>query len=236
MKTYKTLLFDVDNTLLDFIATEDQALRLLCEQQGLEMTPELKERYQAINSKLWKRLEEGECDINEITTTRFEKLLLTYGQEVDGAELESAYRRFLGQGHQLMDGAAELIAELYEAHNLYIVTNGFAQTQDQRLRDSGLYPFFKDIFTSEAIGFQKPAIQFFNHAFSRIGDFDAAQTLIIGDSLTADIKGGQLAGIDTCWINHNKTQNTTSIIPTYEIQKLDELREIVKGQQTLQTI
>ncbi|MTT31392.1 noncanonical pyrimidine nucleotidase, YjjG family [Terrilactibacillus sp. BCM23-1] len=227
MKHYRTLLFDVDDTLLDFQAAEDFALRSLFEEQSIPLTIDIEARYKQINQGLWRSFEEGKIERDEIASTRFSLLFKEYGQEVDGFSLGMKYRNFLKEGHQLISGAIELIEDLKNKFDLYIVTNGVAETQDKRLRDAGLFPLFKDIFVSEDTGFQKPMKEFFDYVFAQIPHFSLEETLIIGDSLTSDIKGGEVAGIDTCWFNPEMTPNHTKIKPTYQIQKLEELYDIV---------
>ncbi|MGG0665050.1 YjjG family noncanonical pyrimidine nucleotidase [Viridibacillus arvi] len=227
MKKYQTLLFDVDDTLLDFGAAEKEALYLLFKDQKLPLTKEIEERYKEINQGLWSSFENGEIDRDEVVNTRFALLFKEYGKEVDGALLERNYRIHLDEGHQLIEGALELITSLQDKYNLYIVTNGVSKTQDKRLRASGLHTLFKDIFVSEDTGFQKPMKEYFDYVFARIPNLVKENTLIIGDSLSSDIKGGQLANIDTCWFNPHMKLNNTEIMPTYQIQKLDELYQIL---------
>ncbi|WP_090633772.1 YjjG family noncanonical pyrimidine nucleotidase [Neobacillus massiliamazoniensis] len=227
MKKYKTLFFDVDDTLLDFGAAEKVALRLLFEEQKIPLTTEIETHYKKINQDLWKSFEDGKLTRDVVVNTRFSILFKEYGQEVDGALLEKKYRSYLEEGHEFVNGAFELITDLQHQYDLYIVTNGISKTQDKRLRDSGLFPLFKRIFVSEDTGFQKPMKEFFDYVFARIPNFSAEQALIIGDSLSADIKGGQLAGLDTCWFNPEMKPNKTKLIPTYQIQKLEELYRIL---------
>lgn len=227
MKKYRTLFFDVDDTLLDFGAAEKAALQLLFKEQNITLTSELEGHYKRINHGLWKQFEEGTLDRDEVVSTRFSILFNEFGRVVDGTELENKYRTYLELGHQLVNGAFELIAELQHEYDLYIVTNGVSKTQDKRLRDSGLFPLFKKIFVSEDTGYQKPMREFFDYVFAKIPHFDANHALIIGDSLDSDIKGGRQAGMDTCWFNPKLKQNNTDIIPTYQIQKLDELKWII---------
>lgn len=227
LKTYKTLLFDVDNTLLDFDAAEKSALRLLFEEQRILYTLELEDQYKKINQRLWKSFEEGKMDRDEVVNTRFTLLFKELGQAVDGVLLEKKYRSYLDEGHQLIEGALEFIHNLQQQYDLYIVTNGVSKTQQKRLRDSGLYPLFEDIFVSEDTGYQKPMKEYFDYVSARIPGYSAEETLIIGDSLSSDIKGGQQAGIDSCWFNPNKLSNRTDIVPTFEIQMLHELYKIL---------
>jgi 2-haloacid dehalogenase len=228
LKKYKTLLFDADDTLLDFGAAESLALRLLFADQELTLTAELETHYKELNKSLWRAYEEGRMTRDEVVNTRFSLLFKEYGQEVDGVLLEENYRKYLEEGHQLVNGALDVVKNLYHHHyDLYIVTNGISDTQDKRLRDSGLYPFFKGIFVSEDTGFQKPMKEYFDYVFAKIPGFAVEQGIIIGDSLSSDIKGGMLAGLDTCWFNPQMKPNITEIAPTYQIQALDDLYKIL---------
>ncbi|MFE6137904.1 YjjG family noncanonical pyrimidine nucleotidase [Bacillus sp. NPDC057893] len=221
MKKYKTLLFDVDDTLLDFQKAEKIALRMLFEEKGLLLTDEIEDRYKKINKSLWDSFEKGEIARNEIINTRFSILFKEYGEEVDGILFENNYRSYLEEGNQLMQGAFEFINQIQSKYDLYIVTNGISKTQDKRLRNAGLHSLFKDIFVSEDTGFQKPMKEYFDYVFERIPNFVSEEGLIIGDSLSADIKGGYVAGIDTCWFNPEKKSNDSEIMPTYEVHNFE---------------
>ncbi|OFD39323.1 YjjG family noncanonical pyrimidine nucleotidase [Bacillus mycoides] len=228
MKKYKTLLFDVDDTLLDFQKAEKISLRMLFEEKGLLLTDEIEDRYKKINKSLWDSFEKGEIARNEIINTRFSILFKEYGEEVDGILFENNYRSYLEEGNQLMQGAFEFINQIQSKYDLYIVTNGISKTQDKRLRNAGLHSLFKDIFVSEDTGFQKPMREYFDYVFERIPNFASEEGLIIGDSLSADIKGGYVAGIDTCWFNPEKKSNDSEIMPTYEVHNFEELYALLK--------
>ncbi|WOO36778.1 YjjG family noncanonical pyrimidine nucleotidase [Anaerocolumna sp. AGMB13020] len=224
---YKILLFDLDDTLLDFAANEQYALKHLFEESGITFTKEVFDTYSRVNKDLWAAYEKGEIPLEEVLNTRFSKALLSLGKEADGRLWEQNYRERLGNGHEMLEGAAELIKRLSGSFRMFIVTNGVTETQIKRLKQSGLYSYFEDIFTSQAIGYQKPAAEFFDYVKSHVKDFDAESTLIIGDSLSSDIKGGNLAGIDTCWLNRNSAAPSADIISTYSIKNLYELLDIV---------
>lgn len=227
MKRYHHLLFDVDDTLLDFGAAERVALRLLFEEHAFPFTPETEAAYRRINHDLWRAFERGAISRDEVLHTRHSRLFKEFGREVDGAAMDRIFSRHLEAGHQLVDGAYDLIVSLKDDYHLYLVTNGVSTVQDKRLRGSGLHPLFKGIFVSEDTGYQKPMKQYFDHVFARIPGFSASTALIIGDSLTADIQGGHGAGLDTCWFNPGAKTNGGGVTPTYQIQRLDELHQIL---------
>ncbi len=152
--------------------------------------------------------------------------MLRLGKVVDGIEWENMYRELLGNGCQLMEGALEVCQSLSVSHRLFVITNGITQTQIKRLKQSGLYAFFEDIFDSQSIGFQKPSKEFFDYVMSHIKDFNIKEALIIGDSLNTDIKGGLLSGIDTCWINRKSQECSAEIQSTYTVTSLVELYDI----------
>ncbi|OTN77677.1 TIGR02254 family HAD hydrolase [Enterococcus sp. 8G7_MSG3316] len=226
--TYKTLLFDVDDTILDFQDTENQALQKLFATQGLQLTDSLKQTYQTLNHGLWQAFEKGELTREQVTNERFGLFFESLGKEVDSLALEQQYRAFLNQGHKLLGNSAQVLAQLAPNFDTYVVTNGVSKTQFQRLNDAKLMDFFKAVFVSEDTGYQKPMKEFFDYVFDRIPGLKKHETVIIGDSLSSDILGGQLAGIDTVWLNPHK-KNTNGITPTFEIESIDQLPELLQG-------
>ncbi|UJF15652.1 YjjG family noncanonical pyrimidine nucleotidase [Jeotgalibaca sp. MA1X17-3] len=224
---YQTLLFDLDDTLLDFKAAEKNALTILLEETGVEPVTENIQQYSKINQRFWNLYEKGKIDRDRLLSQRFEDFFGIHGQNVDGAEMDRRFRSHLEEGHFLIDGCVELLDELKQSFELYAVTNGVSKTQYRRLTDSGLLPYFKNIFVSEDTGYQKPMPEYFDYVFHRIPAFSHSNALIIGDSLTSDITGGNKAGIDSCWFNPEKQENLLNIEPTYQIQRLSELHHIL---------
>lgn len=223
MNKYEILLFDVDDTLLDFDLAENAALDRLFEQENIATTPAMIARYKEINESLWRAFERGEVTKNTLHNTRFSIALKEFGVEVDGEYFEAVFQKYLQEAHHYVDGAYELIAQLAGSYDLYVVSNGKTKTQNKRLADADLAKYFKGIFISEQTGYQKPMPAFFDYVFERIEGLNKDKTMIVGDSLTSDVKGGLLAGIDTCWFNIRNINNVTDIQPHYEIKKLHEL-------------
>ena len=159
--------------------------------------------------------------------SRFVRLFEELSLDVDGIEFEHDYQSFLGDGAFLIDGAMQVVSYLHDHYDLYIVTNGVASTQHKRLTASGLRPFMKDVFISESIGYQKPDVRFFEECFKEIKDLDPDKTMIIGDTLTSDILGGNNAGIMTCWYNPGGLENTTAAVCDIEIRHLNDLYEFL---------
>ncbi len=225
-KAYKILLFDLDDTLLDFAANEADSLNQLFRRHGYAFTDDLFHLYNTVNKQLWTDYENGRITLETVLHTRFAATMAKLGVVVDGVEWEKQYRELLGNGTQQMDGALAVCQRLSGSHRLFVITNGITRTQRKRLKQSGLAEFFEAVFDSQTIGFQKPAKQFFDYVMSRIPGFNVRQALIIGDSLNTDIKGGLLAGIDTCWLNHKAQPESAEIPSTYTISRLTELYDI----------
>lgn len=236
MGKYETLLFDVDDTLLDFDLSENDALTRLFEQENMTVTPEMIARYKEVNEALWRAFERGEVSKSVLHNTRFSNFFKEYGIDVDGEHFEAGFQKYLQEAHFYVEGAYDVIAQLAENYDLYVVSNGKTTTQNKRLIDADLAKYFKGIFVSEQTGYQKPMIEFFDYVFTRIDGLDKNKTLIIGDSLTADIKGGLRAGIDTCWFNIRDIENTSDIQPHYEIKKLQELHTLLENKKILANV
>lgn len=228
MKSYQFLLFDLDDTILDFGAAERIALPKLFEAHGFLLTPEIEDVYHKINSGLWQGLEKGEITREQLMETRFAKTFEHFGRHVNGRELDAEYRSYLADSKVFVEGAFDVIKQLAPHYELYITSNGIAETQNKRLKVTGLAPYFKQVFVSENTGYQKPMKPFFDYVFEHIPNFDPQQAMIIGDSYSADMMGGFGAGIDTCWLNPHKKPIQT-VQPTYVIEQISQLVTILES-------
>lgn len=229
MKKYKVLFLDMDGTFLDFHAAEREAFGRALNKAGIASGEERYRLYSAVNDSLWKAYERGEIEKQEIRDCRFTKLFEALGISGDGIAVERDYELFLGEGHALIPDAREVLEYLYKKFPLYVVTNGFAAVQRNRLHLSGLDRLMKQVFISEEIGWQKPRKEFFEVCFARMEDQAAPEEiLLIGDSLSSDIRGAKNAGIDSCWFCPDGTENGTDLRPDYKIRSLIELKELLR--------
>lgn len=231
MKKYTTLLFDADETLLDFSRDETDALSKILDECGIEKSKENIKTYKEINVGLWKALERGEIDKPTLKRIRFSIFFdkIGYTPKEDPFIINERYLSYLGEGGNLLEGAKELIRDLYSAgYKLYIVTNGIEATQKKRLTKAGILPFFTEIFVSEAIGYQKPAKEYFDYVLTHIDEKDKSRLLLIGDSLTSDIKGAVGAGIACAWLRHDSTAISCELSPDYIIDSITRVKSIIE--------
>ena len=219
----RNVLFDLDDTLFDFHKAEKIALTKTLVHFGIDPTEETLALYSTINAAHWKRLELGEISREEVKVGRYRELFKTIGVECDPGKATAYYESMLAIGHYFMPGAPELLEELYRKYRLYIVSNGTAKVQEGRIGSSGITKYMDGIFISQILGANKPDKQFFDICFAEIPDFSLSETVIIGDSLSSDIKGGINAGITTVWFNPKGIENDSDIKPDYTIKELSEV-------------
>ena len=219
----RNVLFDLDDTLFDFHKAEKIALTKTLVHFGIDPTEEKLALYSKINAAHWKRLELGEISREEVKVGRYRELFKTIGVECDPVKATAYYESVLAIGHYFMPGAPDLLEELYGKYKLYIVSNGTAKVQEGRIGSSGIAKYMDGIFISQILGANKPDKQFFDICFAEIPDFSLNETVIIGDSLSSDIKGGINAGITTVWFNPKGIENDSDIKPDYIIKELSEV-------------
>ena len=224
----KKILFDLDDTILDFHTAERHALKTAFDELGIAAEEELLSRYSEINTWCWQQLELGKMTREEVLVSRFERLFREKGINCDARTAQDCYEGFLESGHFFVPGAEELLEKLYPKYDLYLVSNGNTVTQESRLKSAGIAPFFKGIFISEQIGVNKPDRKFFEACFSEIPVFRAEDAVIVGDSLTSDIRGGINAGIKTCWFNPGHKPERDDIKADYMFHTLSELPTLLE--------
>ena len=223
---YTTLLFDADETLFDFRTAESNALRTVFSRHGLPQDGEFVETYHRINNGLWDSYNRGEIEKRVITDTRFVRLFEQFGVPLDGVDFNRRYLDTLADFGCLLPGAQALCRALYTAgYAMYLITNGVGSVQKRRFERSGLAPYFEGLFISEEIGAGKPKRAFFDHVLRHIAEHDRSRVLVVGDSLTADIAGGRMAGLATCWCDFHRTNASSEA--DYTVQDFAALRRLL---------
>ena len=221
---YKLFLFDLDDTLLDFKASEQlsfvrtlQALGLSGDMAALFM------QYQAINVALWRAFETGSVSKDFLKVERFRKTIMENGLELDPEAASRLYLESLSDTVVLLDGAVQLCETLAGVGEVGIITNGVEAIQNQRIAKSGLRDAISFVATSEASGYAKPDVRFFEYAAQMARPFVKEEAIIIGDRLDADILGANRYGIESCWFNPEGLVNESEAVPTYEVSSLHDI-------------
>ena len=220
---YGYILWDIDGTVLNFLEAEKAAIRKCFEIHGLgTCTDEMLSEYSQINMRYWEMLERGEMSKHDILVGRFREFFKAHGLPADAAEpFNDDYQIRLGDTVVFNDNAPDILRRLKGCAVQCAVTNGTKIAQERKLERSGLNKIFDYVFISEDLGFEKPDKRYFDAVFEALGAPDPKEMIIIGDSLTSDIKGGINAGIDTCWYNPDRKKADSGAV--YEISDLSEL-------------
>lgn len=229
MSRIKVILWDIDGTILNFLASEKAGIKKCFEIFGLgECTDEMIEEYSKINIKHWEMLERGEVTKDEVLVGRFKEFFEKRGLDVSKAEaFNQEYQLSLADVIVFEEGAKELIWGYKGRYKQYAASNGTALAQKGKLERSGLNQVLDGAFISDVIGVEKPMPGFFDAVFEELKGYEKSEIMIIGDSLTSDMKGGANAGIVTCWYNPHCKINNSGLMLDYEIHSLREVMEIL---------
>lgn len=228
MMNYEYLLFDADDTLLDFPKASSRAFEAMCRVHDIPYTPEGYQLYHEINLELWAAFDRGEVTKEFVTLERYVRFLKALGLERDPAECNRDYLAALGEGVYPLPHAEDVCRELKQrGHRMYIITNAVASVQRSRLRGSVFAEVFEAAFISEEAGAAKPDKAYFDYVRRRLPGMTEKNALVIGDSLTTDIQGANNAGFPCCWFNPGRSPRREGLRVDYEIGDLRELLEIV---------
>jgi len=228
-KKYELILFDLDGTLFDYNKAEKYALKKSLEHFDINCDFNFCiEEYKKINKSVWNEFEKGKTGLEELRVKRFDILfdILNIKQNIE--EFSKKYLYFISKTSFVTEGAKEIVSTLYKKYKLALATNGIYETQYKRFKSSPLRNYFDVFVASEEVGAAKPLADFFEYVFKMSKHRNKSTALIIGDSLSSDVKGGIDFGIDTCWFNPEKVAKKVDISPTYEIEKLSQVKDIIK--------
>lgn len=227
--SYTWLLFDLDNTLMDFNQASHISFHRAMQTLGLPRHKIDYAEYNRHNYRVWHEFELGEIDALTLRAKRFQ----LYFDAVDhsGSDPLIGNRLYL-EGlvdHPIMlEGARELIHDAKQHYRLAVITNGLKEVQRPRLRSAGIYDLFDTIVVSDEIGHAKPHPEYFDHVFIESKDIDHRNALVIGDSLKSDIQGAHRYGIDSCWFNPHRVSADHRYHATHEVHSIDGIRSLLK--------
>jgi pyrimidine-nucleoside phosphorylase len=226
-KEYKSIFFDADDTLFDYLRAERAALLACWSEFRIPVEPEIFiHAYRRHNHDVWREFERGEIDQKTLRVERFRRLAAEFaipGLPLD--DISSFYLEALSEQPHLLPGALSLVRKLAKRYPLALVTNGIASVQNKRFAASPITPYFKSIVISEVVGIAKPDPRIFHPALQKIG-VTSAEVLYVGDSITSDMAAARNAGMDFCWINPNGAPVPAGHAPAHIIPSLMEFLDL----------
>lgn len=233
IKMIDTILWDIDGTLMNFLEAEKAAIRKCFEIFGIgECSDEMLSNYSQINKNYWEALERGEFTKPQILVKRFEDFFdkycldSKYDNQFNPEKFNLEYQQRLGDTVCFYPNSMKILKTLEGKVLQCAVTNGTKVAQERKLLNSGIGKILDYVFISELVGVEKPNKEFFDRVFSKIGENRRESTIIIGDSLSSDILGGNNAGIKTCWYNPDKKSKNLEVRVDYEISDLIQVLNI----------
>lgn len=226
MSKYTTLLFDLDNTLLDFTKAEFLCIKELFKRHGLPNDDQSVKRYSEINDDYWKAFERGEIKAEQIYTGRFDTFAKEKGVKADSKKLAKDYLFLLSQCAIEVENCQKVLVYCKQkGYDICVITNGIAYNQHSRVEKSCIKNYISHLFISEELGSKKPEKEFFDRVLQEICEKDKSKILVIGDSPSSDILGAKNAGLDSCLIKEEEGMLLCE--PTYRIKKLYEIVNII---------
>ena len=220
------IFIDIDDTLLDFTKCANDAIKSACNKFGVPYTTTLVDTFHPINLDLWHRLEKKEVTKEKLFDTRFQIVFDKLGIKADGIAFETAFRENFHESAILVDGARDLLEYLRYKYKVYVASNASMHQQTNRMKRAGLDGYIDGYFVSEEIGFPKPQKEFFDACFKALPDVKPQDVVMIGDSLSADIKGACEYGLKTIWYNH-RNEPTADVKCDYIVSRLSEVKNIL---------
>ncbi len=225
---YSLILFDLDNTLMDFSQASKTAFEKMLHDFGVNCQADYYAIYHEINVHIWKKFERKDIDTDYIRENRFK----AFFEKINAPHIDSKTAHFKYIDHlihasQLYPGVEDLLSDLHQKFELGLITNGLKEAQRPRIKLAGIEKFFSSITISDEIGVAKPSLDFFDHALNQTQvKHSKDQILVVGDSLTSDIAGGHGFGVNTCWIG-DSPKNGTALQPTYVIDHVLSIKKIL---------
>lgn len=220
---YEWVLFDADETLFHFDGY--QGLRLMFSHYGIDFDEHAYAEYQKINQPLWVDYQNGVITASELKQVRFQVWADKLNTTTQALNCE--FLAAMAKISTALPGAKSLVAALKGKARMGIITNGFTEMQAERLARNEMSEYFDLVVVSEEVGVAKPDVRIFNHTLELMGKPEKSKVLMVGDSLSSDILGGNGAGFDTCWLNRQHQDADDTIKPTFTVESLAQLQKML---------
>ena len=221
-----TIFIDIDNTLLDFDKCAYLSMKSSFEDCGLPFDDNMFATFERINLALWHRLEDKIITKEQLFKLRWPTVLAGIGIDYDGNDMEARFKHYLYTYAVTIEGSERLLRYLSQKYKIYATSNATYEQQISRLKSAGFDKYFSGYFISEKVGAEKPSKEFFDHCFNNL-TVSKDEVVMIGDSPTADIKGGSMYGIKTIWLDRRNEQLPKGVKPTHIVKKLVEIESIL---------
>ncbi|MEH2291186.1 HAD family hydrolase [Nostoc sp.] len=229
---YEAIIFDLDNTLLNFELCERQAIlgtletcAISLDLHGITETNFL-QVYETYSSQYWRQ--RNVFTPNELIKMSYESTLAELNIKTEKiSHLGQIFWQIFNHSSFMEPNVYEVLTVLARSYRLAVISNGLVSAQLPRMQAAGIDHFFEEVVVSEAIGFAKPSPEIFNHALSKL-DLTPAQVLYVGDSLNHDYAGATQVNMDFCYYNRKNQNLSQEVQPKFIINKLLKLLELVK--------
>lgn len=223
----KHIFFDLDHTIWDFDRNAQETLMELYESYqlanlGLSSAEHFIATYTANNHQLWSQYHLGKIDKKTLREMRFKKTFIDLGLDPRSIpeNFEEDYVNIGPTKKNLFESAEKVLNYLHKKYHLHIISNGFKEATLMKMQVSNLNPYFKNVIISEEVGVNKPDKAIFEYALN-LAEAKKQNSLMIGDSLEADIYGAQNFGIKAIFFNPLKAQKPDDVAE--QIHHLEEL-------------
>ena len=221
---YRAILFDNDDTLMDFQTGNRNAINQLMNELGYH-DPNRYDQYETVKLECWADLEQGLIKQSQVRMERFVRFFARYPVHGDARQAAERFAWLLGQQSIMLPHAEDTIRHIVKHLPVVIVTNGMTSIQESRFALSPLKTLVTDIVISEEIGFSKPDPEIFFSALRSLNVLPK-DALMIGDGINSDIRGANNAGIDACWLNPSGKTLPIDVHAEYMIKDIRECVQI----------
>ena len=200
----KHIFFDLDHTLWDFETNSKHTFEHIFKTNRIDLSfNDFADIYKPINIKYWKMFREEKIEKEDLRYARlresFDALNFHINDDLIHI-LSEQYIEHLSEYNALFNGTIEILNYLQPKYQMHIITNGFHEVQNRKMKNSKILPYFEHIISSEKVGYKKPKPKIFHYVLN-LANAKPEESIMIGDNLEADINGAKDVGMHTIFCN-----------------------------------